>query len=130
MFSRDNHSFSQTTIWQNLDFKKVQQRLNRITAQLEGVLSKSSQIEAAEFIDPENRAKLREFMEVNQLTESQAIAMIVSAFFSDTRQPLSSTPSSPDEILERLAVLEQQIAELEGKLLVHPGGNNYLVEKG
>ena len=123
MFSRDNRSFSQTTIWQNLDFKKVQQRLNRITAQLEGVLSKSSQIEAAEFIDPENRAKLREFMEVNQLTESQAIAMIVSAFFSDTRQPLSNIPSSPDEILQRLAVLEQQIAELEEKLLVQHSRN-------
>jgi len=123
MFSRDNHSFSETTIWQNLDFKKVQQRLNRITAQLEGVLSKSSQIKAAEFIDSENRAKLREFMEVNQLTESQAIAMIVSAFLSNTRQPLSSTPSSPDEILQRLSVLEQQIAELEEKLLVQHSRN-------
>lgn len=124
MFSRDNRSFSQTTIWQNLDFKKVQQRLNRITAQLEGVLSKSSPIGIAELIDPENRAKLREFMEVNQLTESQAIAMIVRAFFSDTRQPLSNAPSSPDEILQRLAVLEQQIAELEGKLLDQRSRNN------
>lgn len=123
MFSRDNRSFSQTTIWQNLDFKKVQQRLNRITAQLEGVLSKSSPMGIAELIDPENRAKLREFMEVNQLTESQAIAMIVRAFFSDAQQSESNIPSSPDEILQRLAVLEQQIAELEEKLLVQGGRN-------
>jgi L-arabinose isomerase len=69
------------TIWQNLDFKKVKQRLNRITDQLEQALSQSSPIEAIDLLDSEDQIKLKEFMEANNLTESQAIAVIVHAFF-------------------------------------------------
>ncbi len=97
MSSREGDKLTNTNIWRNLDFKKVKQRLNRITDQIEGVLPKSSQIEAAGLLNPENHAKLREFMEVNQLTEAQAIAVIVSAFFSDPPQALSNTPSPPDD---------------------------------
>jgi hypothetical protein len=72
------------TIWQNLDFKKVKQRLNRITDQLEGVLSESSPIEATALLEPDDYIKLKEFMAANNLTESQAIAVILHAFF-DTK---------------------------------------------
>jgi L-arabinose isomerase len=82
MFRREDDKLTNTTIWQDVDFKKVKQRLNRITNQLEGVLAKSYKIQAVDLIDPEDYAKLREFMEVNELTESQAIATIVHAFFS------------------------------------------------
>lgn len=84
MLSNHDDKLTNATIWQNLDFKKVQQRLNRITDQLEKGLSISSRVETADLINPEDRAKLREFMEENQLTESQAIAKIVNAFFRET----------------------------------------------
>jgi predicted naringenin-chalcone synthase len=82
MFSREDDKLTNTAIWQNLDFKKVKQRFDKITDKLERVRRQSSQIEARAFIDPEDYAKLREFMEQNELTESQAIAMIVNAFFN------------------------------------------------
>jgi L-arabinose isomerase len=82
MFRREDDKLTNTTIWQDVDFKKVKQRLNRITNQVEGVLAKSYKIQAVDLIDAEDYAKLREFMEVNELTESQAIATIVHAFFS------------------------------------------------
>jgi len=117
MFSKEEDRLTNITIWQSLDFQKVQQRLNRITDRLEGVLSKSSPKEATDLINPEDQAKLREFMELNQLTESQAIAMIVNAFFRDKPQALSNTPSSPDETLERIAALEQRLADISGKFV-------------
>ncbi len=118
MSRKENNKLNNTAIWQTIDFKKVKHRLNRITNQIEGVLSESSPIKAPDELNPEDYAKLRQFMEANQLTEAQAIAMIVHTFFSDTQQPLSHVPSSPDEILNRIAVLEQQMAQLEGKLPV------------
>jgi L-arabinose isomerase len=82
MSRRENVNFTEAAIWQSLDFKKVKQRLNQITDQLEKVRSKPFEIEAGELINPEDYAKLREFMEQNNLTESQAIAMIINAFFN------------------------------------------------
>ena len=82
MFSTEDDKLTNTAIWQNLDFKKVKQRFDKITDKLERVRRNSSQIEARAFIDLEDHAKLREFMEHNELTESQAIAMIVNAFFN------------------------------------------------
>ncbi len=79
---REDNNFTDADIWQSLDFKKVKQRLNNITDQLEKVRYKPFEIEAGELINPEDYAKLREFMEQNNLTESQAIAMIVNAFFN------------------------------------------------
>lgn len=86
MSSTKEAKVTNATIWQNLDFKKVKQRLNRITDQLEGVLSQSSSIEATDLLDPEDQIKLKEFMEANNLTESQAIAVIVHAFFGTKPQ--------------------------------------------
>jgi L-arabinose isomerase len=82
MSRRENVNFTEAAIWQSLDFKKVKQRLNQITDQLEKVRSKPFEIEVGELINPEDYAKLREFMEQNNLTESQAIAMIINAFFN------------------------------------------------
>ncbi len=82
MSRRENVNFTEAAIWQSLDFKKVKQRLNQITDQLEKVRSKPFEIEAGELINPDDYAKLREFMEQNNLTESQAIAMIINAFFN------------------------------------------------
>ncbi len=117
MFNQQEDRLTNVTIWQRLDFKTVQQRLNRITDQLEKARSQPPQREAVDYIHPEAQAKLREFMEENQLTESQAIARIVNAFFSDTPRALSNAPSAPDELLERIAALEQQLAELARMLL-------------
>jgi hypothetical protein len=114
---RQDHKFSRTNIWRNIDFRTVKQRVNEITDQIEEVLYESSQIEASHSIHPEDYAKLQEFMKVNQLTEAQAIARIVNAFFSDTAQELSNTPNPEDETLERIAALEQQMAQLVRKLL-------------
>ena len=92
MFSTEDDKLTNTAIWQNLDFKKVKHRFDKITDKLEKVRRQSSPIEARTFIDPEDYAKLREFMEQNALTESQAIAMIVNAFFNSSARevPLRS----------------------------------------
>ena len=116
MFSKEDDRLTKITIWQRLDFNTVQQRLKRITEQLDSVLSQSYPIERADCINPQDYVKLREFMEANQLTESQAIAMIVNAFFRDTSEALSNPSSSPDELIKRIVALEQQVAELTGKL--------------
>ncbi|HEY9672110.1 MAG TPA: hypothetical protein V6D11_11740 [Waterburya sp.] len=112
MSRKENNKLNNTAIWETIDFKKVKHRLNRITHQIEGVLPESSQIKATDWLNPEDYAKLRQFMKANQLTEAQAIAMIVHTFFSDAQQSSSNIPSSPDEILKRIAALEQQMAEL------------------
>jgi hypothetical protein len=112
MFSREDDQFTKTNIWQNLDFKKVKQRLNRITNQLEEVVPKSSQVKATASIDPKDHAKLKEFMEANHLTESQAIATIVNAFFSNTPQTASNTPNLPEETLEQIAAIKQQMTQI------------------
>jgi DNA phosphorothioation-dependent restriction protein DptG len=117
MPKRQDHKATSRNIWRNIDFRTVKQRVNEITDQIEEVLYEPSQIEASNSIHPEDYAKLREFMKVNQLTEEQAIAKIVNAFFSNTAQELSNTPSPEDETLERIAALEQQMAELARKLL-------------
>ncbi|HEY9600931.1 MAG TPA: hypothetical protein V6C85_04920 [Allocoleopsis sp.] len=81
MSSTKDVKVANARIWQNLDFTKVKQRLNRITDQLEEVLPDSSPIEAIALLDPEDYIKLQEFMAANNLTESQAIAIIIHAFF-------------------------------------------------
>jgi hypothetical protein len=82
MSRTEDAKVTNATIWQNLDFKKVKHRLNRITDQIEGVLSQSSPLEATDLLEPEDHVKLREFMEANNLTESQAIATIIHTFLT------------------------------------------------
>lgn len=83
MSSRKDEKFTNPSIWHNLDFKTVKQRLHKITDKLERVRRQSSQVEVSGFIQPEDYAKLLEFMEHNELTESQAIAEILSTFLSE-----------------------------------------------
>ncbi len=98
MFSREDKKLTNSAIWLTLDFKKVKQRVNEITEQLEAVRGKPTpQIEAGEYIDPEDYAKLREFMKDNQLSESKAIAVILNAFFKGTAKPSSKPPNPLDE---------------------------------
>lgn len=64
------------------------------------------------YIDPDDHKKLQDFMKQSNLTESRAIAAIVNAFFGGTPEELSRTPVAP----ERIEAIEQQLAELSGKL--------------
>lgn len=112
MFNQENENFTNTTVWQNLDFKTVKQRLNLITDQLESALVKSCTLEKTNYIYPEDQAKLLKFMEVNDLSEAQAIALIINAFFKDKPSTLINPPSLLNQTLERIAALEQQVAEL------------------
>lgn len=68
------------------------------------------------YVSPENHTQLKEFVKQQGLTESKAIDVIFSQFFG-TASPLpSSTQSSiPQEFSERVAVLEQQMAEVMGE---------------
>ncbi|HEY9904009.1 MAG TPA: hypothetical protein V6D43_16540 [Candidatus Sericytochromatia bacterium] len=98
MFSREDKKLTNSAIWLTLDFKKVKQRVNEITEQLEAVRGKPTpQIEAGDYIDPEDYAKLREFMKDNQLSESKAIAVILNAFFKGTAKASSKPPNPLDE---------------------------------
>jgi hypothetical protein len=51
-------------------------------------------------------------MKQSNLTESRAIAAIINAFFGGTPEELSRIPVTP----ERIEAVEQQLAELAGKL--------------
>lgn len=72
------------------------------------------------YVSPENHAKLKEFMEQRQLSESKAIDVILGQFFGTAPASLfenncGSTPEVLEEVLERLATLERQMAEVLGK---------------
>ncbi len=100
MFSRENKDLTTITIWQSLDFRTVRQRLNGITRKLEEVQGKSiAELEAGDYIDPEDYFKLRKFMQDNQLSESKAIALILNAFFRGTAKASSNLPKPPNEKL-------------------------------
>lgn len=100
MFSRENKDLTTITIWQSLDFKTVKRRLNGITRKLEEVQGKSiDEVEAGDYIDPEDYFKLRKFMQDNQLSESKAIAVILNAFFRSTAKSSSNPPKPSDETL-------------------------------
>lgn len=64
------------------------------------------------YVSPENHGQLKEFVKQQGLTESKAINVIFSQFFSTA----SALPSStPQELSERVAVLEQQMGEVMGE---------------
>lgn len=64
------------------------------------------------YITPDDHSKLQQFMKERNLSESKAIAAIINAFFGGTPEELSRTPVAP----ERIEAIEQQLAELSGKL--------------
>ena len=66
------------------------------------------------YVSPENHTQLKEFIKQQGLTESKAIDVIFSQFFGTASPLLSSTPQ---ELSERVAVLEQQMAEVMGEFV-------------
>jgi hypothetical protein len=64
------------------------------------------------YIDPDDHEKLQQFMKQYGVTESKAIAHIVKLFFGGELPSTLSTPVAP----ERIEAIEQQLAELSGKL--------------
>lgn len=65
------------------------------------------------YVTPENHAKLKEFMEQRQLSESKAIDVILGQFFGTAPASLlENTFGSTPEVLERLASVEARLAEL------------------
>ena len=100
MSIRKNQDLTTITIWQSLDFKTIRKRLDGITRKIEEVQGKSlAEMEAGDYIDPEDYLKLRQFMQDNQLSESKAIAVILNAFFRSTAKASSNLPKPPEETL-------------------------------
>jgi hypothetical protein len=64
------------------------------------------------YVSPENHTQLKEFIKNQGLTESKAIDAIFSQFFGSA-SPLPS--STPQELSDRVAVLEQQMGEVMGE---------------
>lgn len=68
-------------------------------------------------VNPETHAKPKEFMQEKALTESKAINAIFSEFFGTVSSTLNGIPGrSLDEVRQRIAALEQQVAELADAL--------------
>lgn len=64
------------------------------------------------YVSLENHTRLKEFVEKHSLTESKAIDVILSQFFSATS---SSESSIRHEVLNRVILLEQQIGAVMGE---------------
>ncbi len=69
------------------------------------------------YIQPETHAKLKQYMEVNGLTESKALDVILSEYFGVDvpRVAPSNTPDIDSRIAEAIAPLAERLAALEGK---------------
>jgi hypothetical protein len=68
------------------------------------------------YVSPENHVELQKFVEQQGLTESKAIDVIFSQFFSTASEANSGTKSSIlKEVLNRIAALEQQMVEVMGE---------------
>jgi hypothetical protein len=69
------------------------------------------------YVSPENHAQLKKFVEQQGVSESKAIDAILSQFFGSAAHKSGSAESSTlTEVLARLAILEQQMAEAMGEL--------------
>jgi hypothetical protein len=70
------------------------------------------------YIQPETHAKLQQYMEANNLSESKALDVILGEFFGVEvpRVAPSSTPIDIDSrIQDAIAPLAERLAALEGK---------------
>lgn len=71
------------------------------------------------YVSPENHAQLKKFVQKQGLTESKAIDVVLSQFFSTASEPNSGTKSSLlKEVLDRVTALEQQMVEVMGESVV------------
>ena len=69
------------------------------------------------YVSLETHAMLKKFMNDNDLTESKAINAILSEFFGTVSNTLNSISGrAPDKVLQRIATLERQVAELANAL--------------
>lgn len=64
------------------------------------------------YVSPENHTQLKKFVEKHSLTESKAIDVILNQFFCAASQAESSIRH---EVLNRVTVLEEQMAEVMGE---------------
>lgn len=70
------------------------------------------------YVSPENHTQLKKIVEQHGLTESKAIDVILSQFFGTATDNRGSTISSTlKQVLERVAALEQQMAETMGEFV-------------
>lgn len=68
------------------------------------------------YVSPENHAQLRKFVQQQGLSESKAIDMILSLFFSTACDFNSNHQSSIlNVVLDRVTALEQQMVEVMGE---------------
>ena len=86
------------------------------------------------YVYPADHDRLRQFMAENRCTESKAIALILESYFSNTpvsvpvvraTEAQSSTPIVTPDLVERLAIVEEKLAELSST----PATINQLVEE-
>lgn len=70
------------------------------------------------YVSPENHTQLKKFVEQQGLTESKAIDVILSQFFSTVSDPNSGNQSSIlNVVLDRVTALEQQMVEVMGECI-------------
>lgn len=70
------------------------------------------------YVSPENHAQLKKYVEKQSLSESKAIDAILSQFFGSLADKSGSLDSSTlSKVLDRLAALEQQMAEVIGEFV-------------
>lgn len=70
------------------------------------------------YIQPENHAKLRQFMDEHDVTESKALDLILGEYFGVDvpRVTLGSTPEVDSKIEEAIAPLKQELEEIKLRL--------------
>jgi hypothetical protein len=70
------------------------------------------------YIQPENHAKLRQFMDEHDVTESKALDLILGEYFGVDvpRVTLGSTPDVDSKIDEAIAPLKQELEEIKLRL--------------
>jgi hypothetical protein len=64
------------------------------------------------YVQPENHAKLREYMEANGLTESKAIDVILGEFFG-VDVPRVASSSIPGDLTEQITDIKDRLGRIE-----------------
>jgi hypothetical protein len=75
------------------------------------------------YIQPDAHAKLQQYMQENNLTESKALDLILGEYFGVDvpRVTLSSTPNIDSRIDEKLAPVLAELEEVKAALAQTPG---------
>ena len=69
------------------------------------------------YVQPDTHAKLKQYMQESNLSESKALDLILGEYFGVDvpRVTLGSTPDIDSRIAEAIAPLAERLAALEGK---------------